>query len=163
METEHMNIFVLDDNPFLAAQYQCDKHVVKMVTETAQMLSTVKTELGLEAPYRPTHKNHPCTRWVAESRENYFWAWNHGFALGKEYTHRYGKVHKAWLKFSEGHLDLPNEVPFPHQERTPFSLAMPDIYKQDDAVQAYRDYYMGEKAHLLQYKNRDVPDWINLN
>ena len=155
-----MNIFVLDETPQLSAQYQCDKHVVKMVTETAQMLSTVKTEMGLDAPYRPTHKHHPCTRWVKESRENYFWAWNLGYALGEEYTYRYGKVHKAWLKFSEGHLDIPDDIEFPNEGLTAFAQAMPDEYKSDDAVKAYRDYYIGEKSHLFQYKNRDVPDWI---
>lgn len=157
-----MNIFILDENPTLAAQYQCNKHVVKMVTETAQMLSTVKISMGLDAPYRPTHKNHPCTLWVAQSRENYYWAWNHGHALGVEYTHRYGKIHKAWLKFSEGHLDLPDDISFPHNGLTPFAQAMPDEYRQTDCVKAYRDYYIGEKSHLFEFKNRSAPDWISV-
>ena len=156
-----MNLFVLDESPQLAAVQHCDKHVVKMVTETAQMLSTARVQMGLEAPYRPTHKNHPCTLWCGMSSENYFWAWNLGYALGVEYTHRYGKVHKAWLKFSEGHLDLPDDITFPQEGLTPFAQAMPDEYKHENAVQAYRDYYLGEKAHILQFKNREVPDWIN--
>ena len=36
-----MNIFVLDRNPVIAAQMQCDKHIVKMIVESGQMLSTV--------------------------------------------------------------------------------------------------------------------------
>jgi hypothetical protein len=158
-----MNLFILDKDPILAAQYQCDKHVVKMVTETAQLLSTALIEMGLDAPYKATHRNHPCRLWVSESKENYEWAWRLGHALGREYTHRYGKIHKAWLKFEEGHLDLPNGATFPKTGLTPFRLAMPDEYRQEDAVQAYKDYYLGEKAHLLQYKNRDVPEWIGIN
>lgn len=36
-----MNIFVLSEGPVEAARMQCDKHVVKMIVETAQMLCTV--------------------------------------------------------------------------------------------------------------------------
>lgn len=68
-----MNIFVLSLDPFEAASMQCDKHVVKMVLETAQILSTVKTLLNEEgAPYKPTHVNHPCVTW-AKITENRRW------------------------------------------------------------------------------------------
>jgi len=35
-----MNVFYLDRNPITAAQMHCDKHVVKMILEYAQLLST---------------------------------------------------------------------------------------------------------------------------
>jgi hypothetical protein len=149
-----MNLFVLDRQPHVAAQYHCDKHVVKMVLETAQLLSTAKHEFGLDSPYRPTHKNHPCSVWVRQSRENYYWAWNLGYALGVEYTHRYGKVHKSWLLFSEGKLDLPDDMDLPEV------LAMPDEYKDNDPVEAYRRYYIGEKASLFKFTGRQKPEWI---
>lgn len=158
-----MNIFVLDTSPHKAALFHCDKHVVKMVLETAQLLSTVKHGLWLDAPYRATHANHPCTVWVRQSRENYNWAWNLGYALGMEYTHRYGKTHKSWLLFAEGKLDLPDDVEFPMSGLTSFSLAMPDEYKDDDPVVAYRRYYVGEKSHLFNYTSRDVPEWITMH
>lgn len=61
-----MNIFRLDNDPISAAIYQCDKHVVKMCLETAQLLSTTHRVLdGEEASpvlYKATHKNHPSAR-----------------------------------------------------------------------------------------------------
>lgn len=63
-----MNIFVLDYNPKLAAQYHCDKHVVKMILESTQIVCSVANELGIETPYETTHYNHPCTVWARESR-----------------------------------------------------------------------------------------------
>ena len=77
-----MNIFYLDEDPVLAAQMHCDKHVVKMILESAQLLSTahllidgdeLADERGL---YKATHKNHPSSKWVRDSSENYEWLWN---------------------------------------------------------------------------------------
>ena len=91
-----MNIFILDANPEAAAAMACDKHVVKMILETAQMLCTVARDMGYEgAPYRSTHKNHPCTVWAAKTSSNWSWLLRHGFALCDEYTKRYGKNHKS--------------------------------------------------------------------
>ena len=84
-----MNIFVLDYNPKRAAQMQCDKHVVKMPLETAQILCSA-FEPGT-APYKRTHYNHPCSVWGRESKVNYKWLIEHGLALSDEYTYRYGK------------------------------------------------------------------------
>ena len=137
-----MNIFVLDIHPQVAAEMQCDKHVVKMVLETAQLLCSVFTKD--EAPYKQTHVNHPCSKWVRESSENYEWLLNHGHALAQEYTLRYGKVHKSeavidWCATNVTRCDLPRK------SRTPFPQCMPDIYRNNDVVQAYRNYYIGEK------------------
>ena len=91
-----MNIFVLHTDPEKAATMMCDKHVIKMVLETAQMLCTIAHGMGYDgAPYRSTHKNHPCTVWAAKTSSNWSWLLRHGFALCDEYTKRYGKNHKS--------------------------------------------------------------------
>lgn len=146
-----MNIFVLDTQPTLAARYHTDRHVVKMVLETAQMLCTA----GNVGPYKPTHASHPCTVWASYSLENWCWLRLLGEALGAEYTHRYGKVHKSHSVISS----LPRPQ-LPRRGQSPFALAMPECYKQDDAVEAYRAYYRGEKAGLFRWTGRTPPSWL---
>lgn len=153
-----MNIFVLSLSPTLAAQYQCDKHVVKMVLESTQILSTVQSKFGVQTKYKPTHANHPCTIWAGESICNYDWLLTHAKALSDEYTYRYGKIH-ACKELIDGVLSI---VPSINKlENTPFVQAMPEHYKiPDDPVQAYRDYYIGEKGSFAQWnKARKAPEW----
>lgn len=153
-----MNIFVLDYDPTRAAVSQCDKHVVKMVLETAQILCAI-FEPG-EAPYRRTHYNHPCTIWSRESIQNFNWTVDHGKALAAEYTYRYGKRHKSqdvieWCDLYQYRLNLPKIG------LTPFALAMPEKYRSSNPVQSYRDYYIGEKMNIAQWnKSRTMPDWV---
>lgn len=102
-----MNIFFLSMCYRLAAQMQCDRHVVKMILETAQLLCTAihlyqlsldeedRADLEPYGLYKKTHQHHPMRKWVSEARANFEWALNHGLALCDEYTHRYGKVHKT--------------------------------------------------------------------
>ena len=148
-----MNIFVLDENPSLAAKYHCDKHVVKMILESAQMLSTINPS---PSSYKPTHKNHPCTLWAAASFNNYQWLYRLALALGDEYTYRYGKVHKSIGVI----LSLPNPKHLPNTPRTPFALAMPDQYKSACAIESYRAYYVNEKKDILKYTKRAIPSFI---
>jgi hypothetical protein len=153
-----MNIFVLDKHPFLAAQYQCDKHVVKMCVETTQLLSTTMWECGQQGPYKSTHKNHPCTIWVRQSHQNFVWLANHGLGLCKEYTFRYGKVHACSSKIHWILCHFKSNLPY--LGITPFALAMPDEYKTDDAVESYRNYYIGAKSDIAKWnKSRPEPDW----
>jgi hypothetical protein len=92
----NMNIFYLDRDPIEAARLQCDRHVVKMILETAQLLSTAHNELdGGQIAYKSTHKNHPSAVWARASAENYYWLQRHLGALGHEYFRRYGRVHKT--------------------------------------------------------------------
>ena len=88
-----MNIFFLDEDPKNAAKLQCDKHVVKMVVETAQMLSTAARAQGHDVGYQSAYPKHPMTLWVGQSPHNFAWTIIHGMALCKEYTHRYNKTH----------------------------------------------------------------------
>lgn len=90
-----MNIFVTSACPKKSAAALDDKRVVKMVLESAQMLSTAINEHGGVAPYKSTHKNHPANVWARATRANYMWLYEHFIALCREYTERYGKVHKC--------------------------------------------------------------------
>ena len=152
-----MNIFALNSDPILAAQNHVDKHVVKMPLEASQILCTVVRGLGGEARYKPTHKNHPCTRWAGESSGNYEWLVQLGLALCNEYTHRYGKRHACEAVIREISAPLPALRIAP---RGAFALAMPEEYKQVDSVAAYQAYYRAEKAHLHSWKNRQPPVWL---
>jgi len=152
-----MNIFAVNENPKIAARELCDKHVVKMILESAQMLCA-PFESGT-APYKRTHYNHPCTKWIRESVENYEWLLTHAYGLCEEYFWRYGKVHKSldaidWCDNHCQELNLPNRI------LTPFAQAMPDEYKNDDPIQAYRDYYNGEKSYFAKWKNTSTPAWF---
>lgn len=136
-----MNIFFLDHNPAYAAMLQCDKHVVKMILETAQLLSTAHIVLDDEhVAYRATHQNHPSAVWARQSHSNYRWLYSHMKALGREYQQRYNKVHKTIRNHSVALNMFPKNIPrgdftFPPQ-------CMPDVCKRDDTVEAYNNYYM---------------------
>ena len=150
-----MNIFVVHKDPQIAAQMLCDKHVVKMILETAQMLCTVVSHTGAETPYRATHAKHPCTLWAAHSKANWEWLVAHGKAMCMEYTRRYGKLHKsqAVIEWCAG-----QNLVFPSLELSPFAQAMPAKYKNECVVTAYRAYYHGEKAKFATWKT-EVPEW----
>jgi hypothetical protein len=145
-----MNIFVLDKDPYRAAEMLCDKHVVKMCLETAQILSTIN-----DGPYKPTHMKHPCTLWAGEFMGNYRWLVAHGKGIAMEYEHRYGKRHKSEEIIYA--LDWPLKLlPEGHSD---FALAMPDQYKTKDAVESYRNYYMSKKD-FCNWTNREIPEWF---
>ena len=146
-----MNIFLLDHNPVVAAQMQCDRHVIKMTLETAQILSTITG-----GPYKPTHQNHPCTVWARETRTNFNWLVRHGLALSAEYTHRYGKRHKCQDIIEAIAANTPSDK-FP-VGCTDFVKCMPDEYKVSDVVLSYRNYYHS-KAGFARWTKRDVPFW----
>jgi hypothetical protein len=157
-----MNIFVLNDNPRLAARAHADRHVIKMITETAQMLSTALHLTGAPAQqlYQPTHANHPCSRWVRHTRGNYLWACDLLSWLLGEYDHRFGKPGA----FRRARALLPWFVRWaeriPDGLRTPFAQAMPEQFRGPDAVEAYRRYYAEDKAHLHQWTKREKPDFL---
>ena len=154
-----MNIFVLDKDPKTCAVYHNDKHVVKMILETAQLLCGVHWVEGGEAPYKLSHKNHPSAIWTRECVENYIWLCDLGLELCNEYTYRYGKRHKSQDIIEWCLLNVPN---IPEKgDITPFALAMPDECKVGDAVASYRVYYMVEKREMAVWKNRETPEWFN--
>ena len=151
-----MNIFFLDKDPKIAAQLQCDKHVVKMVLETAQMLSTAARKRGFELGYKSAYPKHPMTLWISESPHNYSWAIQHGLALGTEYQLRYHKVHKSHEVIKE--LAMLDNGDATQMTKPP--QCMPDEYKTDDYVQSYRNYYVGDKKRFAKYTNQTTPEFM---
>ena len=152
-----MNIFVLDDDHQKCAQYHCDKHVVKMILEYAQILSTnVRIANDCESGYKITHRNHPCTIWARKSLSNWLWLKKLSYHLNEEYKYRYGHIrnHKSYDVIET--LPTPN---IPDVGLTPFAQAMPDYCKADDAVDAYRRYYILEKKDIVNWKKRNLPNW----
>ena len=156
-----MNIFMLDTEPLSAAQYHCDKHVVKMILESAQLLCTALNEAGVPMPYRVTHKNHPCSIWVRESRANAMWLYDLTDALNYEYRYRYRKTtdHKSYAMLRDMCTMSKLEC-LPDNGWTAPAMAMPDQYKQENVVDAYRAYYRHEKSNILQYTRRQTPEWL---
>ena len=162
-----MNIFVLDTDPKKCAEYHNDKHVVKMILEQSQILCSVHWVLGNEAPYKLTHKNHPCSIWARECIENYIWLCEMTLELCKEYTYRYGKVHKCeQTGLVKSLFFTPKNIPNqPFTEPTP---AMPDDVKvAGNSIASYRNYYINNKTHLAKWSgkinSRNVPEWFNAN
>jgi len=152
-----MNIFALHSEPLQAAIYHCDKHVVKMVLESAQMLCTNLNLKRIESPYRSCHMNHPCTIWARETQSNFAWLCDLGLALSLEYSYRYNKKHKSQevIEYCYKHIKE-----FPEGELTQFAQAMPAMYKDLDSVQAYRNYYLGEKKGFAIWSRREIPEWF---
>jgi len=150
-----LNIFVLDRSPVAAARYHVDKHCVKQVLEVAQLLSTAIRLTGGDYGYKVSHPNHPCSIWARTTKANFGWLQHLGMELCWEYTHRYGKEHKSQPII----FDAPNNT-IPDGALTPFAQAMPDEYKHEDPVVAYRQYYAGAKSRMFAWKNRQEPEWL---
>lgn len=160
-----MNIFFLNKDPSVCAQEHCDKHVVKMILESAQLLSNAHHMLdgqqAITPIYKLTHKNHPSAVWVRKSRAHYTWLWKLLFNLCKEYTHRYKKVHKVErdnllevLKTPPSNMSIKQWI----EDPTP---AMPDEYKTSNSLQSYHNYYKGAKVKFARWTNRKPPQWFN--
>jgi len=140
-----MNIFYLDENPNKAAKAQYNKHVVKMILESAQMLCTAHHHYGNDSvPYKKAHYNHPSTMWVRQNSKHYRWLFHHMLALGDEYTKRYGKKHLSIDKCFGPLSFLPPNIPRDEEFKQP-PQCMPDEYKAKCSVEAYWNYYIGEK------------------
>jgi hypothetical protein len=162
-----MNIFVLHKDPVIAAQMLCDKHICKMGVEAGQMLCTAWQQHCpniFDNIYRPTHKHHPCTKWAGQTRSNFTWLLDHATAILDEYDHvrfgitgNYSRL-RTVLARCKRFINV-----IPDGQLTPFVLAMPEKYKQIDSVQAYRAYYIAEKAGFARWNNNRPPPywWVN--
>jgi len=128
-----------------------------MILETAQLLCGVHWVIGKEAPYKLSHKNHPCSIWVRSSIENYLWLCELGLELCEEYTYRYGKKHKSQYIIEWCLHNKPNIPDLPFSEPP---KAMPDDFKVKDVTESYRNYYIGAKRDFCVWKNREVPKWF---
>ena len=177
-----MNIFYLNRDPKIAAQEHNNKHVVKMVLETAQLLCSAHRFLDAdeivitkvnkrtstkylfhneekeELVYKIAHINHPCTIWTRSNKKHYDWLYQLFVELCKEYTYRYSKVHKTETKLKSFLEQSPkNIVDGPFQQPP---QAMPDKYKHADSVKAYHNYYIGDKAYIGVWHKREIPKWF---
>ena len=161
-----MNIFYLDRDPAKCAMMHCDKHVVKMILEYAQLLSTahhlVDGEPSIDC-YKPTHKNHPSAVWVRESRCNYQWLYQLlDSLLLVEYTFRYGKTFTRPRAAAYSRTCLRFHTSY----RVASSLSRPSVCQTSARttipVVAYRNYYVREKSHMARWKNTDSPPWYKI-
>lgn len=179
-----MNIFYLDHDAKQCAEWMVNRHVVKMILETAQLLCTAHrvldgelyhslTKTGRKAKrwrlndsredlfYSATHINHPSAIWARQSVENYLWLVDHFFALGDEYRYRYNKVHKTIFKL--GYEIQAPPFNLKNWDWTPMPSCMDKQYIiSDDPIVNYRNYYMNGKKHIHAWKRRDPPEWINI-
>ena len=161
-----MNLFHLHKDPVTIARYHCDKHVVKMVLETAQMLCSAyrkhflfDDENEYYKLYKVAHPKHPMTLWVGQTFSNFRFTFDLLKALSDEYTFRYGKTHASyriyellrdkyvyWNELGGGFTEPPQ--------------CMPDQYKNADYITAYRNYYKAEKKPFAKYTNREIPEFM---
>jgi len=159
-----MNIFYVHKDPAHAAICLPDKLVVKMPLESAQMLCTAHRLLSGDeycderGIYLKAYMNHPCTIWARETSQNYLWLYYHFVALCKEYETRYDRQHLSYVKLNDFLCQLPLGIP--DAGLTTMPQAMPDEYKNDDPVKAYRDYVVNEKTYAKWNKiPTRQPDW----
>lgn len=177
-----MNIFYINEDPKLCAQEHNDKHVVKMILEYAQLLSTahrmidgVLTE-GLsksgrkskryvlpdrreEVLYVATHANHPSAKWTRHSKDNYDWLFKMWTYLLEEYTHRYGKVHSS-QRIAHQLATSPNGIPTKEGFSPPWRAMPDDVKIGNDSLASYRNYYITHKYKMSRWTNRQVPNWF---
>jgi hypothetical protein len=180
-----MNIFYLDESPKIAASYHCDKHVIKMILETAQLLSTAHRELDGQkligqnevgrkttkwihphelrdaTLYGATHINHPSAVWVRQSSMNYMWAYELMLWLNFEFVNRYQKTDDhLTIRKLKNLLSLPPAalVDIDNQKFTPPPKCMPEQYHYECAVQSYRNYYINGKADICVWKTGNIPE-----
>jgi hypothetical protein len=182
-----MNIFVLDLDPEKCAQYHCNSHIVKMITEHNQILGSIaytargvnkKSEItpafiektfqgfprkdnGNIKPYGIGYRNHPCTQWAAKSMQNYLWLCTLTLRMCEEYTRRYGRKHAGENICRWYYSNMPASLPM--LQMTPFAQAMPDDCKNQDPVKAYRNYYINHKARFAKWPQDRVPHWWPYN
>ena len=181
-----MNIFYVDKDPKTAAKMMCDKHIIKMILESAQMLCTAKRVLdGTEyfdttkngrkikrwshpnsnlenVLYKASHVNHPSTKWVMSSAYHYNWLYKHMIALHEQWQLRYGHVidHKTIQLLGDILKHPPKNIQL-NKIATEPTPAMPDYCKvPGDSVESYRKYYFLEKTRFATWKSpASVPNW----
>lgn len=158
-----MNIFFLHEMPETSAEMLCDKHVPKMLLETCQMLSTAyQRHMGEhEELYKSAYPKHPMTIWVGDSQANFDWAFDHAVGISKQYDKRFKKEHKSkkilQVLAREYILDT---IKIPDIGFTEPPQCMPDTYKENNYVQAYRDYYWHDKHYFAKWdRGVEMPSW----
>jgi hypothetical protein len=161
-----MNIFWLDKNLEKCAKYHCDKHVVKMCLEYAQILCSALHLNNYKKPeelYRLTHRNHPCVLWAAKSIHNWDYLMSLLVELNKEYKYRYNKKenHKSANKmFSLDSILIINTFGEKWEKNIKPPMCIEDDCKSNDLIESYRKYYLKYKLSFATWKNREKPFWV---
>jgi len=181
-----MNIFILSPDPVESAKLQCDKHIVKMVVESAQMLSTahrmldgtkyrkpsksgkrmvdhwVHPDKELDKTlYKAVHYHHPCTVWTMKSNNNYNWHYVHFCALCDEFEYRYEKKHRTDIVLRETLKTLPHNIPIGYLTKHPLAMQSNPECMFEDVVESYRAFYQTKQSRFkMTWKKREVPNWF---
>jgi hypothetical protein len=169
-----MNLFILSFIQREIAEFMMDKHVSKILLEAVQMLCSAKRILDPndevnDRIYKLAHKNHPVTIWCRKSKANFLWTLELIEELHNEWRFRYGhpstKFHKSYLMAIILRENIPSDDKFEEIGLTPFALAMPIVYKTENPIDSYRNYYMSaEKQKIATWKKgREKPEWYVLN
>ena len=181
-----MNLFILDNDPVKAAQLQCDKHVVKMIVESAQMLSTTHRVIdGKESRrlsksgktmskywelnddrehilYKAVHMHHPCTVWTMENLSNYQWHYKHFVALCDEYKYRYKMVHASDTLLRHYLYFPPAKIKTGNLTKQPLAMKSNPECMFEDVVKSYRAFYQTKQDRFkMAWTNRQTPEWFN--
>ena len=159
-----MNIFVTDISPVVSAQNLCNVHVNKMLLESVQLLSTFLWSHGHNVPYKPTHINHPCVKWLINDTNGSHLNWlnQHALALTQEYNYRYNKPHKSSDVLHYIQNDIMKYI-FTNQTPDDFAMCMPDFCKTNTAIMSYRNYYRYKRYNMkimMSWTNRLPPEWL---
>lgn len=178
-----MNIFFLDKTIEDCVQMHVDKHVVKMVTEYCQIMSTahrvldgeqyiaisavgrrtkafrMRSDIDDELMNKMTHMNHPSAVWARSNRSCYEYLHKLTVALCKEHTHRYGTIRSCITSGLLDRLASPPENISDGEFTEPTPAMPPEFIVPGDSVESYRRYYVGAKRHLASWKNREQPYW----
>lgn len=182
-----MNLFILDNDPVVAAQLQCDKHVVKMIVESAQMLSTAHRMLdGVQTRrpsksgktmskywvlpddrenvmYKAVHMHHPCTIWTMQNLSNYEWHYKHFIALCDEYKYRYNKVHATDTLLRYYLRWPPTNIPLGELTKQPLAMKSNPECMFEDVVKSYRAFYQTKQDRFaMVWTGRKIPEWFNV-
>jgi hypothetical protein len=159
-----MNLFILDRMPVQAARYNCDAHVRKIILEAIEMMAYTYTKFD-PWPWVPKsgrHLNHPMSKWVRATRQNFDWTLQHAYALCDEFTYRFEKIHKcqSYLDWISANLPLDN---LRNYQQTDWPRCFGDykelVGRSDNAVYDYRRYYMLAKRELAFWTKREMPEW----
>lgn len=181
-----MNIFFLDKDPAVCAKMHVDKHVVKMVIEYAQLLSTAhriidgdmyigKTTLGRNIKrwrhpdpvlenilYKASHIGHPSQKWCMENEDNYQWLASLWVELCKEYTYRYGKVHMTQHKLDGILQNSPKNLKSGVWRQPPPAMShYPECIVEGDSIASYHNYYVAAKKSFAIWSKRGTPVWFS--
>lgn len=164
-----MNRFLIEIHPGRIAKSLCDKHIVKMPLEEAQMLShalhrylakgdedfaTFNKREGLQNGPK-NHGKHPCTIWAGDTRANYTYSLAMLEEMCAEYTKRYHRDHKCSLliprfKFMAKYIPDGNITPHPQAFKDHPEFMTDERWP----ITAYRRYYKWKY---------DTTDWCKLN